>query len=76
MAKDDTRMHGGNTPGMTPDRGHERHEDPVAKGDAIGTDPGTPREGDQRDADAAGSTTDREQDSALGGHTATKSSGE
>ena len=75
MAKDDIRMHGGNTPGMNPGRGHERHEDPVASGDAIGTEPEMPRDGDQRDAEAAGSTTDREQDSALGGHTATRSSG-
>ena len=76
MAKDDIRMHGHNTPGMDTKRGHERYEDPVAAGDAIGTDAGGPREGDQRDADTAGSTTDREQDSALGGHTATRSSGD
>lgn len=76
MAKDDIRMHGNNTPGMDIKRGHERYEDPVAPGDAIGTGPEGPREGDQRDADVAGSTADREQDSALGGHTATRSSGE
>lgn len=29
MSTDDTRMHGGNTPGLVPGRGHERHEEPV-----------------------------------------------
>jgi hypothetical protein len=75
MAKDDIRMHGNNTPGLDTKRGHERHEDPVAPGDAIGTDASEPQEGDQRDTKAAGSTSDRHQDSALGGHTATRSSG-
>lgn len=76
MANDDSRMHGNNTPGMDTKRGHQRYEDPVAAGDAIGTDADAPRDGDQRDAQNAGSTTDREQGSALGGHTATRSSGE
>jgi hypothetical protein len=75
MAKDDIRMHGNNTPGLDTKRGHERHEDPVAPSDAIGTGAQAPRDGDQRDTHDSGSTTDRHQDSALGGHTATRSSG-
>ena len=51
MAKDDIRMHGHNTPGMDTKRGHERYEDPVAPGDAIGAGPDGPREGDQREAE-------------------------
>ena len=76
MANDDIRMHGNNTPGMDTKRGHERHEHPVASGDAIGTDADAPRDGDQSAAENAGSTTDRDQQSALGGHTATRSAGE
>lgn len=69
---DDQRMHGGNTPGMAPGRGHERHEEPVRLDH--------PEPGD--DASKAGTETgdttsdmrDRHQPSALGGETATRSS--
>jgi hypothetical protein len=39
MARDDERMHGGNTPGMVPGRGHERSEEPVRLGER---EPGAP----------------------------------
>lgn len=73
---DDQRMHGGNTPGMVPGRGHERHEEPYTpEVDGIGTeqDPAKrvahgghgPAGEDRTDAPPG--------ESALGGHVATRS---
>ncbi len=75
MARDDQRMHGGNTPGMVPGRGHERQEDPVRL-DTREPGTGTPDlTGDAAvpPGRAVSSTEERTQDSALGGHTATRS---
>ncbi len=72
MAKDDQRMHGGDTPGLVPGRGHERHEEPVRLGDR---EPGeTDMAMTDTDAEEPGSTRDRSQESALGGDVATRSS--
>lgn len=73
MADSDRRMHEGRTPGLVPGRGHEHHEDPVTDADAIGTPAPPPRSTDQSETEEAGTTVDREQASALGGETATRS---
>jgi hypothetical protein len=39
MAQDDRRMHGGDTPGLVPGRGHEHGEEPVRLGER---EPGAP----------------------------------
>ena len=74
MARDDERMHGHNTPGMVPGRGHEHAEEPVRLGER---EPGSEAPKPVGDAaiprDAGSSTEDREEESALGGHTATRS---
>ncbi|WP_315761095.1 hypothetical protein [Sphingomonas sp. Y38-1Y] len=72
MAEDDRRMHEGDTPGLNPGRGHERHEEPVTAADAIGADDdNAPPDGPVGDVDAVGDGQD--QDSALGGDVATQS---
>lgn len=67
MATDDKRMHGGNTPGLVPGRGHERHEAPVRLGVVEPGADDPPLDGPAqdliRDLNAGG-----EQGSALGGH--------
>ena len=66
---DDQRMHGGNTPGMTGGRGHERHEEPVRLNH---DEPGE----DQPKSEAGDTTSDmrdRHQPSALGSETSTRS---
>lgn len=73
MATDDRRMHGGNTPGMVPGRGHERHEEPVRLGQPEpGADPLPPEDGPTRDLKRDLESGD-DQESALGGHVATRS---
>lgn len=74
MARDDQRMHGGDTPGLVPGRGHETHEEPVG---SDGQEPGADAPeltGEAALPDQAGSsTTDRQQGSAPGGDVATRS---
>ena len=73
MARDDRRMHGGNTPGLVPGRGHERREEPVRLGEREpGTEP-PDLTGDAAMPEETGSTTDRHQPSVLGGDVATRS---
>lgn len=74
MAHDDRRMHEGRSRSLDDrHRGHEHHEDVRSENDAIGTTESVERDGAVDDIDDAGSTTDRHQDSALGGHVATRS---
>lgn len=74
MANDDRRMHEGRSRSLDEQhRGHEHHEDVRSDNDRIGTDDDTPQDGPVDDIRDAGSTSDREQDSALGGHVATRS---
>jgi len=58
----DERMHGGDTPGLVPGRGHERHEEPVRLGDR---EPGA-----SNDDEAA---PERDGSDALGGEAAARS---
>lgn len=69
MAKDDIRMHGGNTPGMVGGRGHERHEEEVRLNHPEPGESTVPMAGSE-ETDAM---RDRHQPSALGGETATRS---
>lgn len=70
MAKDDRRMHEGRSRSLDgrPHHGHESHEERQRDG-SFGT---VPRMGAE-DAEDVPSTTDRDQDSALGGHVGTRS---
>lgn len=76
MSTDDRRMHGGNTPGLVPGRGHERHEEPVRLGRA---EPGATPEAPDGDTEtlpgtrAVSQTAGQPEDSALSGHVATRS---
>ena len=71
MSKDDTRKHGGNTPGMVGGRGHERHEEPVRLNHP---EPGEEQPGMKgQPVDTTSDVHDRHQPSALGGETATRS---
>lgn len=75
MARDDQRMHGGNTPGLVPGRGHERHEDPVTEADRIGAGEDADRRGTNDDlpSKAGEDVTGGAPASALGGEVATRS---
>ena len=76
MSTDDKRLHGGNTPGMVPGRGHQRHEEPVRLGrPEPGTAADAPVDGPTQDMvrDLDRNAADQGQDSALGGHVGTRS---
>jgi hypothetical protein len=76
MAHDDRRMHEGRSrSGDERHRGHEHHEDARSENDRIGAGDDTPQDGAVDDIRDVDSTTDRDQDSALGGHVGTRSSG-
>ena len=75
MAHDDRRMHEGRSRSEGEHRGHEHHEDVRSENDRIGAGDGTSQDGAVDDIRDADSTTDRDQDSALGGHVGTRSSG-
>lgn len=66
---DDRRMHGHDTPGLVPGRGHERHEEEVRLNH--------PEPGEEQPPAVHDDTTDdmrdRHQPSALGDETATRS---
>lgn len=65
---DDQRMHGGDTPGEVPGRGHEHHEEPM-DGMTPGSRSPAPADGGSGNADMR----DRHQPSTLGSETATRS---
>jgi hypothetical protein len=69
MSKDQVRMHGHNTPGMA-HRGHEHHEDEVRLNHHEPGEANVPQVGKE----ATSSMRDRDQESVLGGTTATRSS--
>ena len=48
---DDRRMHEGDKPGLDGDRAQERHEEPVAEGDRIGSEDQGDRD-DRREAES------------------------
>ena len=74
MAHDDRRMHEGRSRSEGGGhRGHEHHEDAVSANDRIGTADDTPQDGPVDDIRDVDSTTDRDQDSVLGGHVGTRS---
>ena len=75
MARDDQRMHGHNTPGLVPGRGHERHEEPVRLGrkEPGAKAPDLTGDAEVPDGRIAPSAAGHDQESALGGHVATRS---
>jgi hypothetical protein len=75
MATDDRRMHEGRSRSLDEQhRGHEHHEEPVSEADRIGTGEGRDSNSHhQAQGNAAFSTNEAEQGSALGGHVATRS---
>jgi hypothetical protein len=75
MAHDDRRMHEGRSRSEGEHRGHEHHEDVRSENDRIGAGPAESQDGAVDDIRDVDSTTDREQDRALGGHVGTRSSG-
>ena len=73
MAHDDRRMHEGRSRSEGEHRGHEHFENAVSENDRIGAGEQAPQDGSVDDIRGVDSTTDREQDSALGGHVGTRS---
>jgi len=74
MATDDRRMHQGRSRSLDDrERGHERHEEQRGPGDMIGSGERTPADGPTAEVEEVSSTTDRDQESALGGHVGTRS---
>ena len=76
MSTDDARMHGGNTPGLVPGRGHQHREEPVRlDGPEPGAAAARPLDGPAHDLVRGldRNDTGSDQDSALGGHVGTRS---
>ena len=74
MATDDRRMHEGRSRSLDDREPRDRgNEEPRNEGDFIGSGERTPEDRPVDDIRERGSTTDREQESALGGHVATRS---
>ena len=74
MAHDDRRMHEGRSRSEGDGhRGHEHFEETRSDNDRIGAGEQPPQDGAGDDIRNVDSTTDREQDSALGGHVGTRS---
>ncbi|MHA6721304.1 hypothetical protein ACX40Y_17865 [Sphingomonas sp. RS6] len=73
MATDDRRMHEGRSRSLDDREPRNRaNEAPRSEGDSIGVDQ-PPRGGGAEDAEQVESTTERHQESVLGGHVATRS---
>lgn len=76
MATDDRRMHEGRSRSLDDREPRDRgSEEPRSEGDFIGSGERAPRDGPVEDVEEVSSTTEREQESALGGHVATRSKG-
>jgi hypothetical protein len=74
MATDDRRMHEGRSRSLDDREPRDRgNEEPRSEGDLIGTGERPPEDGPTDDIRDRSGTTDREQESALGGHVATRS---
>ena len=76
MATDDRRMHEGRSRSLDDrePRNHA-HDEPYTDADRIGAKDEPPQSGPVEDVEDVDSTVEREQESALGGHVATRSGG-
>jgi hypothetical protein len=74
MATDDRRMHEGRSRSLDDREPRDRgNEEPRSEGDFIGSGARAPEDGPVDDIRDEGGPTDRDQESALGGHVATRS---